>query len=225
MPTLAQTQPTGGVWWLFRESFDLFTVLLVLGSFVAVTLIVRLAMDTRAGVVAPEAPGKKVHDLLDKGDTDRLDKVLGADAGIVASAVRAAWKARGRGRPAMRDAAEIAASNACGRWLRPVDILRTIGELGPLVGLAGTVWGMILAFVTLGETGGSAGPSDLSLGISKALFHTLLGLLLAIPCIFAAGIFRARLDRLCNAAMAEAAELVERLPIDGATGEPERPVA
>lgn len=221
MPTLAQ-QPTGGVLWLFRESFDLFTITLVLGSFVAVTLIARLVMETRASVVAPEAPGKKIRDQLDK-EPDRIEKVLGTDDGIVASAVRAAWRARDKGRAAMRDAAEIAASNACGRWTRPVDILRTIGELGPLVGLAGTVWGMILAFVTLGETGGSAGPTDLSLGISKALFHTLLGLLLAIPCVLAASIFRARLDRLCNTAMAEAAELVDRLPLTtdaGTEGDP-----
>ncbi len=209
--TLAQGEPTGGVLWLFRESFDLFTVTLVLGSFVAVTLIVRLAMDTRGALVAPEAPGRKARDLLDKNEPDRLDKALGSDDGIVASALRAAWKARAQGRDAMREAAEIAASNACGRWTRPVEVLRTIGELGPLVGLAGTVWGMILAFVTLGETGGSAGPTDLSLGISKALFHTLLGLLLAIPCVLAASLFRARLDRLCNKAMAEASELVERL--------------
>lgn len=209
---LAQSQPTGGVLWLFRESFDLFTIALILGSFVAVTLIARLALDTRAAVVAPEAPGRKIRDQLDKNEPDRIDKVLGDDDGIVASAVRAAWRTRARGRDAMRDAAELAASNACGRWTRPVDILRTIGELGPLVGLAGTVWGMILAFVSLGEAGGTAGPTDLSLGISKALFHTLLGLLLAIPCVFAASIFRARLDRLCNRAMGEAAELVDRLP-------------
>lgn len=209
--TLAQGEPTGGVLWLFRESFDLFTVTLVLGSFVAVTLIVRLAMDTRSALVAPEAPGRKARDLLDKNEPDRIDKALGSDDGIVASALRAAWKARAQGRDAMREAAEIAASNACGRWTRPVEVLRTIGELGPLVGLAGTVWGMILAFVTLGETGGSAGPTDLSLGISKALFHTLLGLLLAIPCVLAASLFRARLDRLCNKAMAEASDLVERL--------------
>ena len=209
--TLAQGEPTGGVLWLFRESFDLFTVTLVLGSFVAVTLIVRLAMDTRSALVAPEAPGRKARDLLDKNEPDRIDKALGSDDGIVASALRAAWRARAQGRDAMREAAEIAASNACGRWTRPVEVLRTIGELGPLVGLAGTVWGMILAFVTLGETGGSAGPTDLSLGISKALFHTLLGLLLAIPCVLAASLFRARLDRLCNKTMAEASDLVERL--------------
>ncbi|RMH30244.1 MAG: MotA/TolQ/ExbB proton channel family protein [Planctomycetota bacterium] len=211
---LAQDGATGGVWWLFRESFDAFTIILILGSFVAVTLIVRLALDTRDAVVAPDAPPKKVREQLDKNDPGSIERVLGQDDGIVASAVRAAWKARSRGRPAMREAAEIAGSNACGRWTRPVDILRTIGELGPLVGLAGTVWGMILAFVSLGETGGTAGPTDLSLGISKALFHTLLGLVLAIPCVLSASLFRARLDRHCNKAMSDALELVDRLPVD-----------
>jgi biopolymer transport protein ExbB len=216
MLVLAQTETgsEGGVWWLFRESFDIFSVVLILGSFVAVTLIARLIMDTRAGVVAPEAPGKKVNDQLDKDNAEAIERVLGADDGIVASAVRSAWRARGRGRNAMREAAEIAGSNACGRWTRPVEVLKTIGELGPLIGLAGTVWGMILAFVRLGEQGGSAGPTDLSLGISKALFHTLLGLVLAVPCVLAASLFRARLDRLCNRAMGEALELVDRLPTD-----------
>ena len=75
MPTLAQ-QPTGGVLWLFRESFDVFTIALVLGSFVAVALIVRLVMETRPTIVAPEAPGKKIREQLDKNEPDRIDKVL-----------------------------------------------------------------------------------------------------------------------------------------------------
>lgn len=211
---LAQQTGESGVWWLFRESFDVFSVILIIGSFVAVTLIARLILETRATVVAPITPGKKIREQLDKDNPDALERVLGEDEGIVASAVRSAWRARGRGRNAMREAAEIAGSNACGRWTRPVDVLRTIGELGPLIGLAGTVWGMILAFVRLGEQGGSAGPTDLSLGISKALFHTLLGLVLAIPCVLAASLFRARLDRLCNKAMSEALELTDRLPLE-----------
>lgn len=209
---LAQTGSTGGVWWLFKESFDLFSVILILGSFVAVTLIVRLVMDTRDAVVAPEAPLKKAREQLSSKDSGALDRVLGSDDGIAANAIRAAYKARDRGRAAMREAAEIAGANACGRWTRPVEVLKTIGELGPLVGLAGTVWGMILAFVRLGEQGGSAGPTDLSLGISKALFHTLLGLVLAVPCILAAGLFRARLDRSCNKAMTDALEVIDAMP-------------
>ena len=81
-------------------------------------------------------------------------------------------------------------------------------------GLAGTVWGMILAFTSLGESGGQAGPSDLSLGISKALFHTLLGLTLAIPCLFVFGFYRSIVDRICTRGMVVCSQLIEALPAD-----------
>jgi biopolymer transport protein ExbB len=56
---------------------------------------------------------------------------------------------------------------------------------------------MIIAFTAIGETGGQAAAAQLSAGISKALFHTFLGLMLAIPALLAYGLFREKLDRLC----------------------------
>src|SRR5205823_56713 len=73
-------------------------------------------------------------------------------------------------------------------------------------------WGMILAFTSLGESGGQAGPSDLSMGISKALFHTLLGLTLAIPCLLVFGFYRSIVDRICTRGMLICAQLIELLP-------------
>ena len=70
---------------------------------------------------------------------------------------------------------------------------------------------MILAFVRLGQAGGAAGPTDLSLGISKALFHTLLGLMLAVPCLLVYGWYRSAIEKWCNEGFARAGELVDRL--------------
>jgi biopolymer transport protein ExbB len=92
-----------------------------------------------------------------------------------------------------------------------IEPLNVIGNLGPLIGLAGTVWGMILAFNSLGETAGQAGPTDLSLGISKALFHTLLGLCLAIPCLLTFGLYRSVVDRHCTRGVAIASDVIDRL--------------
>lgn len=131
---------------------------------------------------------------------------------MVSRVIRAA-SASGGDRTAIREAGELAASEESARWFRKIDLLSVIGNLGPLVGLAGTVWGMILAFTSLGDTQGQAGPADLSLGISKALFHTLLGLCLAIPCLLAYGVFRGRVDRLCTRAIVVAGEIIERLPV------------
>jgi len=68
---------------------------------------------------------------------------------------------------------------------------------------------MIIAFATLGEPGGQAGPGALSAGISKALFHTLLGLVLAAPALAFYGFYRSRIDRLCNRALVMGAQLVD----------------
>ena len=215
--TLAQSDAGAGatsVWALFRESFDFFSVILVIGSLIAVMLIARVVMDCRASLIAPKALVKRLRENLATQNMPEIERALTNDDSIVGSAVQAAWRVRAKGHAAMRDAAEIAASNACARWTRPLDMLRIIGELGPLIGLAGTVWGMILAFVRLGQAGGSAGPTDLSLGISKALFHTLLGLVLAIPCLLIYGFYRSIVEKYCNEAMGDAGEIVDMIPLD-----------
>lgn len=216
MPTLAQndSQSTANAWSLFVDSFDIFSVALILGSLIALTLIVRIIMDARRSVIAPDAVYQNLREHLMQGNMGGFEKGLADNDAVVGVAANAAYRAKSKGIDAMRDAAELAASNACARWVRPLDTLRIIGELGPLVGLAGTVWGMIIAFVRLGQAGGAAGPTDLSLGISKALFHTMLGLVLAVPCLLVYGLYRSMIEKYCNAAMAQAGEIVDMIPVD-----------
>ena len=199
------------VWTLFADSFDVFSVVLLIGSMIAVSLIVKLIMDGRRVVIAPRGVVDSLSGALAAGDMDSFLATARDEGGIVGSACESAFHARGGGLVAMREAAEFAASNACTRWTRTLDLLRMIGEIGPLIGLAGTVWGMILAFVRLGQAGGAAGPTDLSMGISKALFHTLLGLMLAVPCLLVYGWYRSVVEKHCNTAFEQAGVLVDRL--------------
>ena len=217
---LATTTAGGGftVWSLFAASADVFTGLLVVGSLVAVGLIIRFAIEIREPVIAPPAASKKINELIERGRADEMARVLRGDETMVARTVRAAAEASPRGRAAMRAAAESEAGVIAGGLFRKIELLNVIGNLGPLIGLAGTVWGMIIAFTSLGMAGGEAGPTELALGISKALFHTLLGLVLAIPCLFVFGLYRSVVDRICTRAMAEASGFVERLPAGEAPG-------
>ena len=216
MELLAQvtpaTQPSGGLWSLFRQSFDVFTILLLFGSLVGVALIFLCLFEVREAGIAPDAICSRLRSLAASGRTDEVRDIVQHDDSFVSRIVRAGLRHAGGDRTAMREAAELAASEETARWFRRIDLLNVIGNIGPLVGLAGTVWGMILAFTSLGESGGTAGPADLSLGISKALFHTLLGLCLAIPCLLAFSIFRGRIDRLCTRGIVVASEVVELLP-------------
>lgn len=203
---------TFGLWALFSQSFDVFTIALLAGSIVGISLIIRCAMEVREGRILPAAPAANLKDLAQRGRLDEMRNDVSGDATFLGVTVNAALSAPVGAR---RDAAELAASEQCARLFRVIEPLNVIGNLGPLVGLAGTVWGMILAFTSLGETGGQAGAADLSLGISKALFHTLLGLLLAIPCLLAYGLLRGRVDRICNRGMMLAGEIVDRIEAAG----------
>lgn len=210
--TLAASVPAPGgsfgLWALFSQSFDLFTVALLLGSVVGISLIVRCALEVRERRILPAAGAAELKNLAERGRLGELRSETARDQTFLGRTVRAAVAAPPG---AARQSAELVASEECARLFRTIEPLNVIGNLGPLVGLAGTVWGMILAFTSLGETGGQAGASDLSLGISKALFHTLLGLLLAIPCLLAYGIYRGRVDRICNRGMILAGEIVDRV--------------
>jgi len=199
---------------LFLQSFDLFTVLLVLGSIVSVAVIIQCLWEIRSVRILPPRVVETVTRLAKFGRWNELRHYTASDDdSFLSRTVRAAMMSPGEDRTGIRDAAELIASEECARWFRKIEPLNVVGNLGPLLGLAGTVWGMIIAFTSLGHGGGQANPGELALGISKALFHTLLGLLLAVPSLLVFGLYRSRVDRLCTRAMIIAAEIVEMVPL------------
>lgn len=217
-PMLAQTGASGSeidseLRRLFVKSFDLFTILLVIGSIVSVAVIIQCVWEVRRRNIVPAAPAETVLRLARFGRWSELrDYVSREDDSMLSRVVRAALDSPGTDRAAIREAAELAAGEESARWFRKIEPLNIIGNLGPLLGLAGTVWGMIIAFTTLTAGGGQADPNALAGGIAKALFHTLLGLLLAVPSLLTFGFYRSITDKHCTRAMAVAGEVVEMLP-------------
>jgi biopolymer transport protein ExbB len=221
--------PTASAWSLFVQSIDLFTIILVAGSIAAVALLVQCLLEIRRVNLLPEEELERLNALTAAGPRSELasylrsrtsfpalvlKSMLGAEDAAGAGVAGGAGGGGGVGGvsgEAVREAAQLEADAQCARWLRRIEPLATIGNLAPLVGLAGTVWGMILAFTTIGAEGGAAGPAQLSLGISKALFHTLLGLCLAVPALVAYSVLRTRVDRLCDEATGRTTPLVERV--------------
>ncbi len=74
--------------------------------------------------------------------------------------------------------------------------MQLIGTISPMIGLLGTVQGMIQSFYVIANSTGAPKPADLAEGISKALFTTLIGLMIAIPAIAIYSILRNRIARL-----------------------------
>lgn len=200
------------VWDLFKQSFDIFTIALVIGSVVSLTVIFSVAFELRESRVLPRSTTNVLRDLVRAQRFDDLRDACISEDTFVSRIVLAALDQKGRSRDSIREAAEIAAAEESARCFRRLEVLNVIGNLGPLVGLAGTVWGMVIAFTSLGKAGGDATATSLSEGIAKALFHTLLGLLLAIPCLLMYGLYRPVVDRICMKGLSLASELVEWIP-------------
>lgn len=106
----------------------------------------------------------------------------------------------------IKSALEEAGEDQTSRLFRSTDALGLIGTVAPLLGLLGTVLGMVGAFETIGGDGASSN-SALAGNISEALITTMLGLILAIPCVTLFSYFRNRIEGLS----AEASSEIERL--------------
>ena len=93
-------------------------------------------------------------------------------------------------------AMEDATAEQAARLFRRIEYLSVIGNIAPMVGLLGTVTGMLLAFKQVADTEGNAGAAQLADGIYQALVTTVAGLIIAIPSLGAFALFRSRVDQL-----------------------------
>jgi biopolymer transport protein ExbB len=84
------------------------------------------------------------------------------------------------------------------QWKRRLPLLSLIGSLAPLLGLMGTVWGLILMFRDIAATKAAVTPALLANGLWEAMYSTMAGLAVAIPCLLMFGLLNAWRARLSD---------------------------
>jgi biopolymer transport protein ExbB len=117
------------------------------------------------------------------------------------------------GRETMKDSIQEAANQVIHAMERYIGALGTIAAVAPLLGLLGTVLGMIKVFVAI-ELEGTGNAGALAGGISEALITTAAGLVVAIPAMIAHRFFVRRIDSLAVVMEQEAVKLVDALHSD-----------
>src|SRR5688572_2306107 len=168
-------------------------------SVAGVTLIIQGFIRNRASVFMPPASVNRIRELIAARQFNELLDFTERDPSFVSRALNPALK-RAPSFSAMKEAMETAIGEQTADRFRSIEYLNIIGNLGPLLGLLGTVLGMIQAFDAMNAAGGQANPAQLAGGISTALTHTFLGLFLAVPCLAAFGVLRTIVDRLTTRA-------------------------
>lgn len=211
---------------IIREGIEVPTYFILVGSVVVIALIIEHFLTVRTVGVAPLDQVKRTRQQIERRNFRECLDSLSKSRTFFARVMTAALQHARHGFDAMHEAALEKSGELSGRMFRKAEYLNIFGNLGPLLGLLGTVWGMIEAFGSLGTGGGQAGAGDLAGGISKALVNTLLGLALAILGIGFFGVCRNRIESLTVAATVDVLDLLEYfrpIPTTAAPRPPDRP--
>lgn len=180
---------------------------LLLASIIAVALIIERAMVLRpAKIVPPDLLRRVVAEYQQGGVNETLLSRLQSHSPLC-RVLAAGMRNAGHSREVMKEAIEEA-GQAVGHDLgRYLTTLGTIASIAPLMGLFGTMVGMIEIFAASSTAGNN--PQALAHGISIALYNTAFGLVIAIPTMIAYRHFRALVDSLLVQMAQEAVKLVD----------------
>jgi biopolymer transport protein ExbB len=171
-------------------------VLLLLLSVTAAYLVFEHLLTIRRQELVPEPLQDELRDLLAKRRVTEAEAACQAEPSLLSFVVQQGLAERDGGWPAIEKALEDALADQAAQLLRKIEYLSLIGNIAPMVGLLGTVTGMIFAFQEVASSQGAAGAGDLAEGIYQALVTTVGGLLVAIPSLAAYAILRNRVDQL-----------------------------
>lgn len=180
---------------------------LILASVIAVAIIIERAYSLRTQEVAPATLLEETIKVYqERGVPAELIKQL-TDSSPLGRVFATALKNSNNSREVMKESIEESGRAVTHELDRFLTSLGTIASMAPLLGLLGTVIGMIEIFGA--QTGGGTNPGQLAHGISIALYNTAFGLIVAIPTMIAYRFFRGKVESLVVDMEQQAIKLVE----------------
>lgn len=165
----------------------------------------------RRSKLLPEGGVAGITGTIRRFGVARLNERLADRSDLLGTAVA---KAAGTGRGdwfGIRSVIAESLQDQASALLRRIEWLNLIGNVSPMVGLFGTVYGMIKLFNTIVMAGGEPQTVQLADGISVALVTTFWGLFIAIPALAVHGVFQNRIEALVNDAVMEAESIMPEI--------------
>ncbi len=203
--------------------FPLFAML-----FAVIALAVYLFLDLRRGTFLPKALVEQLREASSRGDLNGISENAGASPSCLGQVVNgAADFIFDRGYQVLDgdsifDQMADASRDFNRRRVSLLNYLSVISQAAPMLGLLGTVSGMIKAFQTLNQSG-MGDPGQLAGNISEALVTTASGLIVALPAIFAFYFFRDKLTALVADVDRESSRVLGNLRRAVLGGQPSAP--
>ncbi|MCY2984608.1 MAG: MotA/TolQ/ExbB proton channel family protein [Planctomycetota bacterium] len=210
------TIPTRNLLQMFHDG-GLMMYPIALCSFVLTVFSFERFISLRSGRVIPRPFVKRLIEQLQQGQIDREEalELCERNPSPIAAILSAAVKKYGRPAVEVEQAVLDAGERESNLLRRNMRLLNAISNVSPLLGLLGTVLGMIQAFNDIASAQAMGRPDLLAGGISQALLTTAAGLLVAIPAYLIYMFFLGRTDKLVMEMDSYAQQLVEVVSAEG----------
>ncbi|MCX5642295.1 MAG: MotA/TolQ/ExbB proton channel family protein [Candidatus Omnitrophica bacterium] len=186
---------------------------IILCSILALAVIVERAINLHRAQIDSETFFRKVEDPIRRNKIIEAINLCDATPGSVPRIVKSGLLCHDRSNDEIREAIEETASFEIPYLERYVGILATVATVAPLLGLLGTVTGLMRAFMIIQMKSGLVNPSDLAGGIWEALITTVAGLTVAIPTYVAYNYFVNRVNAIITEMEKSASRLLQALSL------------
>lgn len=193
-------------------------------SAVALAIVLERCWTLRRGSVLPPGLGEEVRQWARAGQLDPAHLKALAEGSPLGELLASALAVRSRPREQIKERIEDTGRHVVHRMERYLNTLGTIALIGPLLGLLGTVIGLIRMFMQV-MAGGMADPTKMAGGIGEALICTATGLIVAIPAYVLHRYFRSKVAGYCVEMEKQATVLLDDLTVVAAAAARRRAAA
>ncbi|TWU17005.1 MotA/TolQ/ExbB proton channel family protein [Allorhodopirellula heiligendammensis] len=196
--------------WFIKSLGIPYVIVFLALSVTLVSLFVMNMLAARRDTLCPHDLVEEFGQRLDENDNQGAYDLAKNDESVLGQVLAAGLAKVSRGYPKALEGMQEVGEEESMKLEHRLSYMALIGNLSPMIGLFGTVQGMIASFQVIANGGTTPEPSALAEGISTALFTTLVGLFIAIPAIAAYNILRNRVARLLLEVGVESENLMSR---------------
>jgi len=188
----------------------MYAITFLIMSIILVALVVRSILAVQKNNFVPDDLIQGVDASLGEKNAQAAVELVRADESFLGLVLSAGLGKLQKGKEAALEAMQVVGESETMRTEHMLSYLALIGNIAPMVGLLGTVQGMVTSFGKIASSEATPKPSELAGGIEQALYTTLFGLFLAIPAITIYNILRNRVQRHILSAGTTSEEMLDK---------------
>ena len=196
--------------WILRIS-GLIGAFIILLSFYFIALVSRLFIDLQSIVAMPPDLMEDIKQKMEKRDYKGVYQTIKEKDCLFTRYASTGLGELSSGLAEARDAMERTAEVQVVEMEKKISMLAVLGSLGPMIGLLGTLKGMIASFMVIARSDAGIKANEVAEAISEALVITFMGVALSVPAIFFFAVFKNRVASISATTMFAADEFVKKL--------------